>query len=131
MSREVLLDTPVWLWFVGGSKRLKPATRRRIERAEGPWLSPISVWEATMLAHRGRIVVDRAPRVWALDAVEAVGAREAPLTSAVAATAALLDLPRPDPADALIAATAMTLGFTLITADEGLLALRGLASVEA
>lgn len=128
MKGDILLDTHVWLWFVGGSKRLKPAARRRIERTDAVWLSPISVWEATMLAQRGRIAVDLPPRTWALRAVEMAGVREAPLTSAVAATAGLLDL---DPADALIAASAMTHGLTLLTADRGLLALASLESLEA
>lgn len=39
-------------------------TRELVAPANELWLSPISVWEAMMLAERGRIVVAGDARAW-------------------------------------------------------------------
>jgi len=53
-------------------------------------------------------------------------AREAPFTLAVALAAVMIELPQPDPGDVFLAATAITLGLTLVTADEQLIGCPGL-----
>lgn len=60
MNDAPLLDTHAWVWWVGIAQRLGqklvaaldalPADRR-------PYLSDISLWEAAMLAERGRVTL--------------------------------------------------------------------------
>ena len=55
--------------------------------------------------------------------------REAPLTHDVAMESALIHVPRRDPADRFIAASAKVQDLTLVTADEWLLRSRDFASL--
>ena len=55
--------------------------------------------------------------------------QEAPLTFAIAAEAATLVLPQPDPGDLFLAATAIVQGLTLATADEQLIRCRAVKTL--
>jgi PIN domain nuclease of toxin-antitoxin system len=68
------------------------------------WLSPISVWELLLLTQEGRVSLDRPAATWIADV-----------------------LAHQDPADRFIAATARVYDLTLVTADERLLKVGGLA----
>ena len=62
---KLLLDTHIWLWALLEPDRLDDRTARRLQRADSElWLSPISVWEAMLLAERGRLELDRPPAAW-------------------------------------------------------------------
>ena len=57
-SVKLLLDTHIWLWALLEPERLTAPVSDALQSPENElWLSPISVWEATMLAERGRVVV--------------------------------------------------------------------------
>lgn len=101
----------------------KRITRELIDPQNEVWLSPISVWEATLLIQKGRVRIDLELDEWV--AQSTVNTREAFLTNEIVLAAAMLQL-HPDPADRLLAATAKVLGLTLVTADQRLL---GLADV--
>ena len=73
-----------------------------------------------MLAARGRIDLRQSPESWRGDWLRA-GLVEIALDGAVGVAAAELAEFHPDPADRLIAATAMARAATLITADQALL----------
>lgn len=48
---KLLLDTHIWLWAVAEPERLGPRLLDRLrDGATELWLSPISVWEALLLA---------------------------------------------------------------------------------
>ena len=120
---KLLLDTHIWLWSV-----LEPAhLSRRVARALASeanelWLSPISVWEATLLAERGRISVAKDDAAsWVQRALRAAPLREAPLTFDVAVESRRVPLPHADPADRFLVASAIVHGLTLVTADKRLL----------
>jgi PIN domain nuclease of toxin-antitoxin system len=114
----VLLDTHVWFWYLIGSLRLPDGLRSVIdEETEHCWLSPISVWEAAMLAHRGRIRIDGPFRDWFERAAELLPLRDAPLNHEVAVTSRELDLPHQDPADHFLAATALVYDLEVLTVD--------------
>jgi PIN domain nuclease of toxin-antitoxin system len=83
------------------------------------WVSPLSTWEALTLERKKRITLDPDPNQWVANAI--AGTREAPLTHEIAAAARNLTL-HEDPVDRLLAATALVLDLTLVTADEQLLA---------
>jgi PIN domain nuclease of toxin-antitoxin system len=119
---KLLLDTHIWLWALLEPERLTNAVRTALESPDNElWLSPISVWEAMVLAERGRVTVNAAPAEWVREMVRAIPRREAPLTHDIALASRELSLSHQDPADRFLAATARVLGLTLVTADERLL----------
>ncbi len=121
----ILLDTHAWVWWVGAPDRLPAAARRRIDDTvaeEGTLaISAISVWEVAMLVQRERLTLTLDVSTW-LDRNAALQVlRFVPVDNAVALRAVQLsDFPHRDPADRIIAATALGLGATLITADQRL-----------
>ena len=120
-----LLDTHVWLWAESAPDRIPVAIQRKLMDAEASlWLSPISLWEASVLAERGRIRL-REPRRQTLLAMYTGGpGLEAPLTGDIALASRDLDVATQDPADRFIAATAKLQGLTLVTVDGRLLGAR-------
>jgi len=120
---KLLLDTHIWIWALIEPERLSPTVRSALASTDSElWLSPISVWEALLLAERGRVRVDSTPTEWVERMVRALPRREAALTHDIAVASRQLTLAHEDPADRFLAATAKLLGLTLVTADERLLA---------
>ena len=122
---RVLLDTHVWLWTVAHPERLVPRVERILKDPEGErWLSPISLWETTLLIEKGRYDVDGPPAEWISEAVARSRAREATLTHAVALVAGEVSLAHRDPVDRLLVGTALAYELTLVTADDRLIRAR-------
>ena len=120
---KLLLDTHIWLWALLEPERLAGDVRAALQAPENElWLSPISVWEAMVLAERGRLSVKSDAQDWVRQMVDAIPRREAPLTHEIALMSRQLSLAHQDPADRFLAATARVLDLTLVTADERLLA---------
>ena len=118
-----LLDTHVWLWYMAGSDRLPTTLRTEIDKAVGELsISPISVWELGMLHARGRIDLKGGTRLWIAMARQRFPIEEASLTSEVAVRSHEVELDHRDPADRLLAATALVHGLTLLTMDSRLVA---------
>ena len=119
---KLLLDTHIWLWALLDPDRLSATVRDALQTSENElWLSPISVWEATLLAERGRVRVASDAQTWVRQLLDAMPRREAAITSEIAIISRLLTLAHQDPADRFLAATACVMGLTLVTADERLL----------
>lgn len=119
---KLLLDTHIWLWGLLEPDRLSRTVRQALEAPDNElWLSPISVWEALVLAARGRITVVGSPSEWAERMVQALPRREAPLTHEIALLSRQVELPHQDPADRFLVATALALELTLVTADKRLI----------
>src|SRR5208283_2636817 len=102
------------------SKRLSrraSSAIRRARQSSGVGVATISLWELALLVQNGRIVVTGSVETFLRDIVSRVILRA--VTPEIAALAASLqpDFPK-DPADRLIAATAMVEGWRLVTADE-------------
>ena len=120
---KLLLDTHIWIWALLEPARLSPDVRSALESADNDiWLSPISVWEALVLAERGRLAVIGDAQAWIRQMVAAVPRREATLTHEIAMASRRIAVTHADPADRFLAATALVLELTLVTADERLLA---------
>lgn len=85
------------------------------------WLSPISAWEAVLLAEKGRLSFDLGPVEGVRDALQQMPVREAMINRDVALASRTLRLAHQDPADRFIAATAQVYRLTLVTMDERLL----------
>jgi PIN domain nuclease of toxin-antitoxin system len=118
-----LLDTHMLLWSLREPERLSEQTRRLLENPKNElWLSPISLWECLILAHKGRLKLKPDPQSWARDLLKSLPLREAKLNFEVALRSREVSLAHEDPADRFLAATASVYDLTLLTADSRLLA---------
>jgi len=119
---KLLLDTHIWLWSVLEQNRIKPSLAAILDDPEHEhWLSPISVWELGNLLRRKRLSLDSEFERWVPETLRRFPFRHAPLTHEVALQSHQVDLPHNDPADRILAATAVVYDLTLVTADERLL----------
>jgi PIN domain nuclease of toxin-antitoxin system len=120
---KLLLDTHIWIWSASQPEKLSRAVKREIENGKNELhVSPISIWEASLLASRGKLKTKPNFTAWLEHALFQRPLREAPLNFAVVVEAAGLKLPQSDLGDQFLAATASVFGLTLVTADEQLLA---------
>ena len=123
---KLLLDTHIWVWSVLEPHRLSRRVQHALQAEDNElWLSPVSTWEVLTLHAKGRIRLHGDPAEWISKATART--REAPLTHEIALVAQ--QMPLEHPADRFLAATAQVLGLTLVTADERLLALKGIATL--
>jgi PIN domain nuclease of toxin-antitoxin system len=119
----ILLDTHVLVWLDEANPQLGAGAIERIDtafKAGEVTVSAISFWEVGMLISKGRIRLDMDLLVWRQDFMEQ-GLIELPVTGAIGIRATGLDHFHGDPADRLIAATALQNSLTLVTADQRLL----------
>ena len=118
----LLLDTHIWLWSLLDPDRLASGVRHALaSRREELSLSPISIWEALILAERGRLTLEPDPRSWLRKAMSKCPIVEVPVTYDVVLASRNIDLEHQDPADRFIAASAKVFGLKLVTADRRLL----------
>ena len=119
---NLLLDTHIWLWSLLDPDRLSARARSELtEPANTLALSPVSVWEALVLAEKGRVLLHPDPWSWIRTALTVRPMHEIAVTFDVAFGSRSIRLGHADPADRFIAATAMVHGLTLVTADKSLL----------
>jgi PIN domain nuclease of toxin-antitoxin system len=127
---KLLLDTHVWLWSLLFPEKLGRRFARELNSVRNElWLSPVSVWEALLLAGSGRVRFRQEPSRFLEVALAEQGYREASLTHEVAFESRRLSLWTEDPADRFLAATAKVYDLTLVTADENLLACRDIRTL--
>lgn len=124
---KYLLDTHIWLW---GSVEPDRLSGRVIKTLDDPknelWLSPVSIWELTILHRKGRYTVHPDLPTWVGRNLSNSRFKEAPLTIDVALAIPSIHFSHGDPADQFLAATAKVFDLTLITADDHLLKLPGI-----
>jgi PIN domain nuclease of toxin-antitoxin system len=124
---KYLLDTHVWLWAALYPQRLSGRVAKTLANLENELLlSPISVWELTILCRKGRFKLPSEISAWVADTISELRLEEAPLTIDVPLAIASLNFQHGDPADQFLAASAKVFDLTLITADEHLLSLPGI-----
>jgi PIN domain nuclease of toxin-antitoxin system len=119
----VLLDTCALVFDALTPARLTARARRAIEDAEEEGrlaCSDISLWEVAMLVSKGRLDPGTDCQSFLEVTLQARGIRVLPITPEIAARSVAFgpSVPR-DPADRLIAATALHHRARLVTADEG------------
>jgi PIN domain nuclease of toxin-antitoxin system len=118
----ILLDTHAAVWYAV-DKRLGRRSQKLADRALADNLlavSAFSFWELGMLIAKGRLRALKSAGEFRAKML-GVGINELSLTGEIAVSAADLDSLHGDPADRIIAATAIAHDATLMTADENLL----------
>jgi PIN domain nuclease of toxin-antitoxin system len=119
---KYLLDTHIWLWSSMHPDRLSRRVAKILADTENElWLSPISVWELTILCRKGRFRVHPDIPSWVAKSISDLQIVEAPLTIEVALAIPSISFSHGDPADHFLAASAKVFDLTLITADDRLL----------
>lgn len=119
----ILLDTHALIWLANESAQLgKKSTvlAREAWNRECLAVSAISFWELAMIYAGNRVELAADPAEMRGILLQ-TGMIEIPIDGEIAMLSVRLDLPHKDPADRLIAATAIVKGAALLTADTKLL----------
>jgi len=116
----ILLDTHVLIWMSSDPKRLSRNAREAIREARqktGIAAASITLWELAWLAENRRILVSGSVESFVRETISRVIVM--PMTPEIVALAVRLPSDYlKDPADRLIASTAIVDGIPLVTADE-------------
>jgi PIN domain nuclease of toxin-antitoxin system len=119
---KLLLDTHIWIWSELAPERISSRVQRELSSPQNQlWLSPVSVWELSLLVQKGRISLHEEFDRWLGRMLFAAPLHEAQVTHDVAIESHHIQLPHRDPADHLIVATARVMDLTLVTADDRLM----------
>jgi PIN domain nuclease of toxin-antitoxin system len=119
----ILLDTHIFLWMCLEPEKLPQPITNAIAAEQTLGVAAISLWETAMLVQRGRVSVpEPSLREWLRRVLFSPKLRLLPLTPEIASRSGTLDM-HGDPADRLIAATALEYGCRLATADSRLMGL--------
>jgi PIN domain nuclease of toxin-antitoxin system len=115
----IVLDTHAWIWWIASPRKLSASARRAIEEARDLAVSAISLWEVAMLVAKSRLELDRDVGLWMRQALSAPRIQLVPLSPEIAVRSTALDRDfHGDPADRLIAATALEVDGALVTKDQ-------------
>ena len=123
---RILLDTQVFLWFLGDSRRLSPVGRTLISAAEEVYVSAASIWEVAIKVSIGKL---KAVPEDVYHGIDASGFTELPIRAAHATGVAGLPPHHRDPFDRLLVAQALLEPLLLVTADGELAAYSPLVRV--
>jgi PIN domain nuclease of toxin-antitoxin system len=120
----IVLDTHALLWWVNDPNSLSKPAIKAIDTALQSnlvYVSCISSWEVALLVERGRLRLALDVRDWICRCEALPFLTFVPVSNAIAIESVRLpDFPHNDPADRIIAATALSLGAMLVTKDNKL-----------
>lgn len=120
MRSPVVCDTHALLYWALEPKRLSIKAKRELERARERGelaCADISLWEIAMLADHGRIKLGVDTKTFLDDLLAALGINVVAVNPEIATIAQSSFAAHGDPADRLIAATALYLKAPLLTRD--------------
>lgn len=120
----IVLDTHAFLWWINDPSTLSKPAIIAIDKAvklRSVHVSCISSWEIALLVERGRLSLALDVRDWLCRCEALPFLTFVPVSNAIAVESVRLpDFPHADPADRIIAATALSLGAALVTKDDKL-----------
>ena len=120
---QIICDTHILIFWQDDPKRLSNTAQAAIDTAlhdKTLACSDISFWEIAMLIHSGRLRDDISPVRYMADLCLALSLTVLPITPEIASLSQEDFFHHKDPADRLIAATAIYHNAPLITADNKL-----------
>jgi PIN domain nuclease of toxin-antitoxin system len=119
--RPPLLDTHIWIWYLGDQTKLNWAELGALDALEfenRPFISDFSLWEIATLISIKRLTLDRPLDRWLSMAARPASVRI--LAVSVSVAIELVELPdtfHRDPADRAIVATARAHGLPVLTRE--------------
>jgi PIN domain nuclease of toxin-antitoxin system len=120
-----LLDTHIWLWWIGGERHLSKreiASLDELPPEQRPFISDISLWEVAVLLELGRWNVAIPFESWLKAACHPRTVEILPIARDIAAEIARLPATfHRDPADRIIVSTARARDIPLFTQDRRIL----------
>jgi PIN domain nuclease of toxin-antitoxin system len=125
----IVLDTHAWIYWLSASERLSTRARATIESAEAIGVSAISCWEVATLERRRRVDFAHGARAWVRDALERPNLALIHVGHEIAMRAGELVDAHGDPADRIIAATALLADAPLVTKDRKLAGFPGVKAI--
>lgn len=116
----ILLDTHAWIpWVAEDYHFLSKAAIKAIKKAESLGVSAISCWEVAMLSSKKRLTLQLDVQDWVEIALKRPGIQLMNLDPEILVLSTRLPGEfHPDPADQMIAATALKYGIPLVTKDK-------------
>jgi len=120
-SSGAVLDTHAWIWFVSSPGLLSRRAAEEISRAQlknALYISSISAWEVAMLVARKQLVLRMDVDSWIAKSESLPFLQFVAVDNCVSMKSVFLGTEIPsDPVDRIIAATAVSLGFPLVSKD--------------
>lgn len=114
---RLLLDTHIFLWYVGGDQRVGSDVRIAIENAEEVYLSVASVWEATIKYYLGKLPLPEPPHPWLSAQREHHGIESLPIDEPSVAHLSELESHHRDPFDRILVCQAIEHRLQIVTVD--------------
>ena len=123
----IMLDTHALIWVTQDCDMVGQKSRDMVDAALANnelLVSAISFWEMTMLNYRKELEITMPLPTWRTQLLTS-GIREIPVDGEIGLMAVELHGLTPDPADRMIAASAIINSATMITADDAILSWSG------
>ena len=118
---KLLLDTHIFLWFIGGDRRLSEAMRGRLRNPDNTvYLSVVSLWEAIIKYQIGKLPLPESPASYFPTHRERHQIANLPLDEASVARLTILPAIHRDPFDRMLICQAIEHNLTLVTVDEAI-----------
>jgi PIN domain nuclease of toxin-antitoxin system len=118
---RLLLDTHVFLWYISGDARLPAAWGNLVrDPANTAYLSAISIWEAGIKYHLGKLPLPSPPEIYLPHQRKRHAIDSLPLEEADLSPLHTLPPLHRDPFDRALICQAIVKGLTLVTADEAI-----------
>ena len=125
--RRFLLDTHIWLWAATEPHKLTSEVHRLLNSPETDrFLSPISLWELSVLVQKKRFALKEDFAVWVQRSISDLNLKETSLSWKVAYEMRYILPNHKDPADRFLVATAVAYDLTLVTGDQKMIGVPGL-----
>ncbi len=118
LEKGVFLDTCALLYLASGSDRLSIHAKTLIDNAGVVFVSPITAWEISVKAIRGKLTLPMEPEEWFWKTLKNHNVQLYPLEPRTLMLANRLPRHHNDPADRFIIASAKETKTILITTDE-------------
>ena len=115
---RLLLDTHIFLWYISGDEQLSSAWQAILrDPSHQVYLSVISVWEASIKYHLGKLPLPASPETYLPLQRERHLIASLPLEEAAVRQMAHLPALHRDPFDRMLICQALEYDMTLVTVD--------------